>query len=29
MIISEIWIFKLPDLDQRIQIHVIQKKEEF
>ena len=29
MIISKIWIFKLPDIDQGIQKHVIQKKEEF
>ena len=29
MIISKIWIFKLPDIDQGIQKLVIQKKEEF
>ena len=29
MIISKIWFFKLPDIDQGIQKHVIQKKEEF
>ena len=28
MIISKIWIFKLPYIDQGIQKHVIQKKEE-
>ena len=29
MIISKIWIFNLPDIDQGIQKHVIQKKQEF
>ena len=29
MIISKIRIFKLPDIDQGIHKHVIQKKEEF
>ena len=28
MIISQIWIFKLADIDQGIQKHAIQKKEE-
>ena len=29
MIISKNWFFKLQDIDQGIQKHVIQKKEEF
>ena len=29
MIISNIWIFKLPNIDQGIQKHVIQKNKEF
>ena len=29
MIISKIWIFNLPDIDQGIQKHFTQKKEEF
>ena len=28
MIISKIWIFKSPDIDQGIQKHVIEKQEE-
>ena len=29
MIVSKIWNFKLSDIDQGIQKHAIQKKEEF